>query len=93
MPPLGVLVAAVVMERHEARAEAHVIGWAIGRDPAIEPEALRLLLDRACTPAVHWCEALAADGRVIAAGGDPSARGASCCAIPCRLRQPGRSSR
>jgi diguanylate cyclase (GGDEF)-like protein len=76
LPPLGVLVAGVMMERHESRAEASAIGWAITHESPAQPQALQALLSRTCGAANHWCEALAADGRVIAAGGDPASRGA-----------------
>jgi diguanylate cyclase (GGDEF)-like protein len=70
VPPLATALGALALERHEQRAIAGSLAWAIARNEGdLEGPALQSLLDIGSADARQWRQALAADGSVVAEGG------------------------
>jgi diguanylate cyclase (GGDEF)-like protein len=76
LPPAATALSAVLLERHEARATAGAIAWTISHNRiGTDRAALATLLQLGSADVQQWREALDAEGRVLAEGGDEAARG------------------
>jgi diguanylate cyclase (GGDEF)-like protein len=75
LPPLATLAGAMLFERQELSSVARSVAWTIRHNQLDgDLRGLRSLLDTRSSDEVQWHEVLAADGSVIAEGGDERAR-------------------